>query len=190
MPIPRAAALLLVVAACAPSPQPVVMAPIVFDSAATARAVAAGSPVQPAEPARPGQPAAPAGAAASTTADDPFYPIDPDRHLPGPNEYRSAAGRPGPAYWQQRADYTLTATLDTAAQSVSGTVTLRYTNNSPDTLRALWLQLDQNLYRPGSKGSAMNPPTPAGACAASRAASSWPTYASTAGRSRRGWTTP
>ncbi len=76
---------------------------------------------------------------------------------PGPNAYRSASGEPGPAYWQQRADYALAATLDTAAKRVSGTVRIRYTNNSPDTLRFVWLQLDQNLYRPGSKGSAFFP---------------------------------
>lgn len=74
---------------------------------------------------------------------------------PAPNQYRSASGEPGPAYWQQRADYTLAATLDTAARRVSGTVRIRYTNNSPDTLRFVWLQLDQNLYRAGSKGSVL-----------------------------------
>ena len=76
---------------------------------------------------------------------------------PGPNAYRSASGEPGPSYWQQRADYTLAATLDTAAKRVSGTVRIRYTNNSPDSLRFVWLQLDQNLYRAGSKGSALFP---------------------------------
>jgi hypothetical protein len=76
---------------------------------------------------------------------------------PGPNVYRAASGMPGPDYWQQRADYTIAATLDTAQQRVSGTVTIRYINNSPDTLRFVWLQLDQNLYRPGSKGSALFP---------------------------------
>ena len=76
---------------------------------------------------------------------------------PGPNAYRSASGEPGPSYWQQRADYTLAATLDTAGKRVSGTVRIRYTNNSPDSLRWVWLQLDQNLYRPGSKGSALFP---------------------------------
>ncbi|GJG85841.1 peptidase [Gemmatimonadetes bacterium T265] len=77
---------------------------------------------------------------------------------PGPNQYRDASGAPGPAYWQQRADYTILATLDTAnGGAVSGQVTIRYTNNSPDTLRFVWLQLDQNLYRPGSKGSSMFP---------------------------------
>ena len=77
---------------------------------------------------------------------------------PGPNQYRDASGAPGPAYWQQRADYSIQAALDTAnGGAVSGAVTIRYTNNSPDTLRFVWLQLDQNLYRPGSKGSAMFP---------------------------------
>jgi hypothetical protein len=72
---------------------------------------------------------------------------------PGPNEYRLATGEPGPAYWQQRADYTIHATLDTAAKTVTGAVTVRYTNNSPDTLRFVWMQLDQNLFRTGSDGS-------------------------------------
>ena len=76
---------------------------------------------------------------------------------PGPNAVRSASGAPGPEYWQQRADYTIAVTLDTARQRVAGSVTIRYTNNSPDTLRFVWLQLDQNLYRRGSKGSMLFP---------------------------------
>ena len=92
----------------------------------------------------------------STTADDPFHRVD-RMEWPGPNRYRDASGAPGPDYWQQRADYTVSATLDTAARTVHGTVSIRYTNNSPDTLRFVWLQLDQNLYRPGSKGAATYP---------------------------------
>ncbi len=76
---------------------------------------------------------------------------------PGPNAYRAASGEPGPLYWQQRADYRIAATLDTTARRVSGTVSITYTNNSPDSLRFVWLQLDQNLYRPGSRGSALFP---------------------------------
>jgi hypothetical protein len=86
--------------------------------------------------------------------DDPFRRID-RLEWPGPNQYRSATGSPGPDYWQQRADYTIAATLDTTARTVRGTVSIRYTNNSPDTLRFVWLQLDQNLYRPGSKGASL-----------------------------------
>jgi hypothetical protein len=90
----------------------------------------------------------------STVAADPFRRID-RMDWPGPNQYRTAAGAPGPDYWQQRADYTVAATLDTSAKRLRGSVSIRYTNNSPDTLRFVWLQLDQNLYRPGSKGSAI-----------------------------------
>ncbi|MEN9548624.1 MAG: hypothetical protein RIR12_1215 [Bacteroidota bacterium] len=76
-----------------------------------------------------------------------FYPY------PG-NDYRSASGEPGPKYWQNRADYTINATLDTIKHSVTGDVTITYTNNSPDQLKFLWLQMDQNIYKKDSKGSA------------------------------------
>lgn len=68
--------------------------------------------------------------------------------MPDPvNRYRSASGAPGPDYWQNRADYTIAAKLDPATKTLTGTVTITYTNNSPDALDALWLQLDQNTYR-------------------------------------------
>jgi hypothetical protein len=73
--------------------------------------------------------------------------------LPPANEIRAADGAPGPKYWQQRADYTIKATLDTAAKRLTATEQIRYTNNSPDTLRFVWMQVDQNLFRPGSVGS-------------------------------------
>ena len=70
--------------------------------------------------------------------------------LPSPNEFRAASGAPGAHYWQNRADYDIAASLDTASQSIYGHLTLRYTNHSPDTLRYLWFQLDQNAFKPGS----------------------------------------
>ena len=73
--------------------------------------------------------------------------------VPPPTEIRRADGAPGRDYWQQRADYMIRATLDTASQRITGTEAIRYTNNSPDTLRFIWMQLDQNLFRPGSTGS-------------------------------------
>jgi len=73
--------------------------------------------------------------------------------FPPPNELRRADGSPGREYWQQRVDYTIKVALDTAEARLSGTTSIRYTNNSPDTLRYVWLQLDQNLFRPGSTGS-------------------------------------
>ena len=76
-----------------------------------------------------------------------FYPY------PG-NDFRSASGEPGPKYWQNRADYKINATLDTGSHKVSGDVEITYTNNSPDNLKFLWFQLDQNIYREDSRGSA------------------------------------
>jgi hypothetical protein len=75
--------------------------------------------------------------------------------LPGPvNRYRSANGAPGPDYWQNRADYEIHATLDPVARTIAAEVTITYTNNSPDTLESLWLQLDQNIYRRDARASA------------------------------------
>lgn len=70
------------------------------------------------------------------------------------NEYRTASGAPGPAYWQNRADYKIAVTLDTAQHKVSGSVTITYRNNSPEALKFLWLQLDQNIYREDSRAQA------------------------------------
>jgi hypothetical protein len=72
--------------------------------------------------------------------------------LPTPTLIRTGSGEAGPQYWQQRVDYVIRATLDTAARSVRGEERITYGNNSPDTLRYLWLQLDQNLFTPGSRG--------------------------------------
>jgi Peptidase family M1 domain len=76
-----------------------------------------------------------------------FYPY------PG-TVFRSASGEPGPKYWQNKANYQINATLNADDHSVAGSVTLNYTNNSPDDLRFLWLQLDQNIYKQDSRGSA------------------------------------
>ena len=67
------------------------------------------------------------------------------------NAYRSSNGLPGPQYWQNRVDYAIHATLDPAAHAISAKVTIGYTNNSPDALAILWLQLDQNIYRKDSR---------------------------------------
>lgn len=71
--------------------------------------------------------------------------------LPSPTAYRTASGMPGPLYWQQRADYTIRAGLDTATHTIRGDETIRYTNNSPDTLRFVWLQLDMNAGSPDTR---------------------------------------
>jgi len=83
-----------------------------------------------------------------------FAPLD----LPTPNAYRAADGRPGPAYWQQRADYQIEVALDTTAHRITGSVTLTYTNNSPLPLTYLWFHLEQNLFGTTSRGAALTPP--------------------------------
>jgi Peptidase family M1 domain len=64
--------------------------------------------------------------------------------LATPNMFRTAAGAPGPAYYQQQADYKIDLELDDKNSKVSGAETITYTNNSPDKLEYLWLQMDQN----------------------------------------------
>ena len=65
--------------------------------------------------------------------------------LPTPNEYRSASGAPGPAYWQQRADYVIELELNDDNQTIRGSETITYFNQSPDPLSYIWVQLDQNI---------------------------------------------
>ena len=85
----------------------------------------------------------------SRTDQSPFRRLD----LPPANRLRTAAGAPGPEYWQQRVDYQIRASLDTVAQTITGDERITYHNRSPDTLRYLWLQLDQNLFKSSSRGA-------------------------------------
>ena len=66
--------------------------------------------------------------------------------FPTPNEQRTASGAPGPKYWQQRVDYDIKCELDEANNKLSGTETITYFNNSPETLSYLWMQLDENQH--------------------------------------------
>ena len=65
--------------------------------------------------------------------------------LPTPNSYRTASGAPGHEYWQQKADYVIAVELNDTTQQLTGRETITYHNQSPDTLKYLWLQLDPNL---------------------------------------------
>ncbi len=69
-----------------------------------------------------------------------------DHELPTANEYRTASGAPGHKYYQQKADYKMSIVIDDKTQKLSGNEVITYTNNSPDKLTYLWLQLDQNLF--------------------------------------------
>ncbi len=73
---------------------------------------------------------------------------------PAGNAFRSAKGTPGPSYWQNSSDYLIHATLSEKDSSVTGDVTITYTNNSPDQLDYLWLQLDQNVFESSSRSVA------------------------------------
>ncbi|MBC7915491.1 MAG: M1 family metallopeptidase [Pyrinomonadaceae bacterium] len=75
------------------------------------------------------------------------------------NEYRSGSGKPGALYWQNRADYQITARLNEQRNEISGTEIITYTNNSSEGLEFLWMQLDQNLFKQDSKGNAIIPTT-------------------------------
>jgi hypothetical protein len=84
----------------------------------------------------------------------PFRPLD----LPAPSAVRTASGRPGAAYWQQRVDYRIEATLDPTANEVRGRETISYTNRSPDSLRYVWLHVEQNICAPGSVANLLDQP--------------------------------
>jgi len=96
---------------------------------------------------------APVAPKAVNSAYDPrktFAPLS----LPDPvNGYRSSNGAPGPDYWQNSADYEIHASLDPVKKELTAAEVITYTNNSPDALTSLWLQLDQNTYRQGSRGA-------------------------------------
>lgn len=76
--------------------------------------------------------------------EDKFKQLGPE--LATPNDQRTASGAPGNAYWQQRADYVMKIRIDDEKQILYGEETVTYTNNSPDNLRYIWLQLDQNIF--------------------------------------------
>jgi hypothetical protein len=109
----------------------------------------AAAPPQPG-PATPGTPVAPAGA---TSPARPLpYPVVPDSayRLAVARGTRTATGAPGPGYWQQWADYRLTARIDAAARRLDGTAEIVYHNRSPDALAELHVDLHQNLHAPGA----------------------------------------
>ena len=84
-----------------------------------------------------------------------YYPHDlfgPSFYPSANNDTRSADGSPGKAYWQNKADYNIAATLNDVTNEITATVTITYKNNSPQSLSFLWLYLDQNLFTKQSRG--------------------------------------
>jgi hypothetical protein len=116
--------------------------------------VVAQQPATPATPTRPPMPAARSAPVQMPVADTSiFAPLS----LPDADALRGGSGAPGPLYWQNRADYDIAATLDTTTKTLTGQLTLRYTNNSPDTLRYVWMQVEQNAFRNNSLNSFIFP---------------------------------
>ena len=70
---------------------------------------------------------------------------------------RSASGKPGHAYWQNSADYKIDIRLNEDTKQFTGSEVITYTNNSPDALEFLWVQVDQNLFKKDSRGNAIIP---------------------------------
>ena len=73
-----------------------------------------------------------------------------NQEFSSPNIYRTASGAPGPAYYQQQADYKIDVELDDANKKIYGNEIITYTNNSPESLNYLWVQLDQNVRKNNS----------------------------------------
>jgi hypothetical protein len=92
--------------------------------------------------------------AAQVQDSSPFRSLD----LPAANDMRTGSGRPGPRYWQQRADYRIAAVLDVETNELRGEEVIRYTNNSPTSLGYLWLHLEQNMCAAGSVTNQLNQP--------------------------------
>ncbi|HMO60490.1 MAG TPA: M1 family metallopeptidase [Ferruginibacter sp.] len=88
---------------------------------------------------------------------DPHALFSPTFYTTGGTPTRAATGEPGPAYWQNRADYQIAATLNETTHAITATETITYTNNSPNSLPFLWLQLDQNLFKKDSRGQKRMP---------------------------------
>jgi Peptidase family M1 domain len=88
---------------------------------------------------------------------DPNLVFNPLLNFQPSSPYRSAAGIPGPSYWQNKADYEINCELLPSENKVKGDVKIKYTNNSPDALNFIWLQVDQNKFKSDSKGSKNTP---------------------------------
>lgn len=92
--------------------------------------------------------------AQKTSNYDPHNAFAPQFYPEKGDNFRTSDGRPGSGYWQNRADYKINVSLDDIENVIAGNVTIIYTNNSPNVLTFVWLQLDQNLYSQSSKGMA------------------------------------
>ncbi|TYP95032.1 hypothetical protein LX73_0327 [Fodinibius salinus] len=89
----------------------------------------------------------------TNTVQEAFLPFDTGRST----DYRTAGGAPGADYWQNSADYEIDAQLQPSKHKVKTSITIHYTNNSPNDLEFVWLKLDQNLFDKDSWGAKLTP---------------------------------
>ncbi len=115
----------------------------------TCGSCASTSSADASDPAEGGGPSAQTAVQAETPAAHAFRPLD----LPPGSAVRTVSGDRGPAYWQQRADYSIEVVLDPVAKTLKGKARLRYVNASPEPLAHLWLHLEQNLFAEESLGA-------------------------------------
>ena len=88
---------------------------------------------------------------------DPHDLFAPNLIYKGESVFRTSSGMPSNMYWQNKADYNINVNFNEPQRKVSGNVVITYTNNSPQSLSYLWLQLDQNLFNSKSRGQARMP---------------------------------
>ena len=93
----------------------------------------------------------------NTSKYDYYETFNPSFYRNNGSETRAADGQPGAKYWQNKVDYQIAATLNDQTNEISGSEIMTYTNNSPESLDFLWLQVDQNLFAPDSRGNALVP---------------------------------
>ena len=88
---------------------------------------------------------------------DPHILFNPLFNYQPATEYRTGSGNPGPKYWQNKADYKIAVSFDETANTLGGEVEITYTNNSPENLPFVWLQLDQNAFNDNSRSGKTTP---------------------------------
>lgn len=64
---------------------------------------------------------------------------------------RSFDGKPGENYWQNSSDYKIKVQIDPKTRTLTGSETIVYYNNSPDTLNEIVIRLYPNISKPSSK---------------------------------------
>jgi len=85
-------------------------------------------------------------------SDAPVFPpvVAPSRYLDAiAKGTRSASGRPGEKYWQQRTDYRIDVELEPETARLTGSETITYLNESPDELSTIVVRFYQNVFSEG-----------------------------------------